>query len=157
MLPQLLHRYDSIHIIKRGLRDLGLRHSHGTVSSNRNCEGERSLKRATERVLIAMLALGTAQAGTGSGTVTNITPAVSNGTEFFVVTLSTMSGQPSCTSSSRLALSATDPRYKTIISILLGAYFSGASVYANGAGTCNTYPGGAEDLAYVCLDGGAPC
>jgi hypothetical protein len=85
-------------------------------------------------------------------------PAVTSGTEFFVVTLSVMSGQPSCTGPSpRLALSTADPRYKTIVSNLLGAYFSGASIYANGAGTCNTYPGGAEDLAYVCLDGGIPC
>jgi hypothetical protein len=115
------------------------------------------LKRTIASAVIAMLALGTAQAGTGSGTVINITPAVINGTEFFSVVLSTMNGAFPCGGTARFVLSATDPRYKTIIAMLLGAYFSGASVYANGAGTGNTYPGGAEDLAYVCLDGGAPC
>jgi hypothetical protein len=115
------------------------------------------LKHTIARVLIAILALSTAQAGTGSGTVTNFTPAVNNGTEFFVVTLLTMNGPFSCGGIARFALSAADPRYKTIVSILLGAYFSGASVYAYGAGTCNTYSGGAEDLAQLCLDGGVPC
>ena len=116
------------------------------------------MKHAIVRLLIVILAFGTAEAGTGSGTVTNITPVAVNGVEFSVITLSTMSGTPVCANgSARFALSATDPRYKTIITLLLGAYFAGASVYANGAGTCNTYPGGAEDLSYVCLDGGTPC
>ena len=39
---------------------------------------------------------------------------------------------------------------------LLGAYFSGSEVYVNGLGTCNTYST-AEDLGYVCFNGGIPC
>ena len=107
-------------------------------------------------LLAALLAFASAEAGTGSGTVTNITPGLLNGTEIFVLTLSTMSGQPSCASTARFAFSSTDPRYRSILAILLGSYFSGSSVFARGADTCNTY-GGSEDLAYVCLDGGVPC
>jgi hypothetical protein len=114
------------------------------------------MRRAIGGVLIAILAFGTVQAGTGSGTIVNFTPAVINGTEFFVLTLSITNGQPACVNSPRFALSASDPKYKTVVALPFGAYFSGASIYVNGAGTCNTY-GGSEDLSYVCLNGGVPC
>lgn len=108
-------------------------------------------------LLVATLAWGTAQAGTASGTVVSFTPVTQqNGTEFFVLTLSNRSNAPACATSSRLALSATDAKYKTVVAMLLGAYFTGASVYAVGEGTCNTY-GDSEDLQYVCLNGGTPC
>lgn len=108
-------------------------------------------------LVLVMLTFGVARAaGSGSGTVANITPIVLNGTEFFVVTLSTMSGQPACADGSRFALSASDPKYKSVLAILLGAYFSGSSVFARGLGTCNLYAS-SEDLGYVCLNNGVPC
>ena len=107
-------------------------------------------------LVVTLLLTGAIQAGTGSGTVVNITPAVLNGTEMFVVTFSTMSSQPTCASSSRFALSASDPKYKSVFAILIGAYFSGASVFARGLGSCNLYAE-TEDLGYVCLNNAVPC
>jgi len=115
------------------------------------------MQRMMVGIVAAMLMVGVARAGTGSGAVTNITPIVLNGTEMFVVTLSTMNESPTCDGSSpRFALSASDPKYKSVMALLLGAYFSGASVFARGLGTCNLYSS-AEDLSYVCLNGGVPC
>jgi hypothetical protein len=95
-------------------------------------------------------------AGTGSGTVVNLTPSALSGTEFFVLTLSTMTGQPTCATSGRFALSSTAPTYRTIVAGLLGAYFSGATIFVRGLGTCDTYTG-TEDIGNVCFDGGTPC
>jgi len=101
-------------------------------------------------------------AGTGSGQIVAFTPvALANGTEFFVVTLQNMTGQPPCaggvgTPPFRFALSAADPKYKTTLAAMMAAYFSGSSVYAVGLGTCNTYSQ-SEDLGYMCFNGGVPC
>jgi hypothetical protein len=94
--------------------------------------------------------------GTGNGSVVSLIPSVINGTEFFVLTLTTMQGQPPCATSGRFALSATDPKYRTVVTGLLQAYFQGGQVFARGLGTCDTYSG-SEDLAYVCFNNGAPC
>ena len=108
-------------------------------------------------MLTSLLMSGLAHAaGTGSGSVVSLIPAVINGTEFFVLTLTTMQGQPACATSGRFALSATDPKYRTVVTGLLQAYVTGRAVYANGLGTCDTYAG-AEDLAYVCFNNGEPC
>jgi len=126
-------------------------------------EPTAAVRRASQRVMVWVvaalwssgLALAQSGGGTGSGTVLNFTPAVSNGVEFYVLTLSSMS-TASCATTGRFALSSSDPKYKTTVAILLGAYFSGTSVFARGLATCTVY-GGSEDLAYVCADNGAPC
>ncbi len=108
-------------------------------------------------LLSSLLMSGTALAvGTGSGSVGSLIPAVINGTEFFVLTLTTMQGQPPCATSGRFALSATDPKYRTLVTALLQAYFQNGQVYARGLGTRDTYSG-AEDLAYVCFNNATPC
>jgi hypothetical protein len=43
-----------------------------------------------------------------------------------------------------------------VLAGMLGAYFSGTSVYTPGLGTCTTY-GGSEDLWYMCFNRGVPC
>ena len=113
------------------------------------------MKRLTMLTCLLMSGLAHA-AGTGSGSVVSLVPAVINGTEFFVLTLSTMQGQPACAAAGRFALSATDPKYRTVVTGLLQAWVAGRPVYANGLGTCNTYAD-SEDLAYVCFNNGNPC
>jgi hypothetical protein len=117
----------------------------------------RRTKYALRLAALALTVSGLAEAsGSGSGTVTNFTPTETGGVEFFVVTLASMTGMASCATTARFALSASDPKYRTTVAILLAAYYSGASVFARGLGTCNTYAG-SEDLAYVCADNGLPC
>lgn len=115
----------------------------------------KAIGRALLIVAVAFSA-GRVHAGTGTGTVVNLTPSALSGTEFFVLTLSSMTGQPSCATSGRFALSSSVPTYKTIVAGLLGAYFSGATIFVRGLGTCDLYAG-TEDVAYVCFDNGVPC
>ena len=66
-------------------------------------------------------------------------------------------GRPgACNTDGRFVITASDPKYKTVLAAMMGAYFSGSAVFARGQGTCNIY-GGSEDLSNMCFNGGVPC
>jgi hypothetical protein len=103
-----------------------------------------------------MLATGAARAnGSASGVITYFIPFVYNGVEMVAVRLTTMSNVPVCGTANRFVMSSSDPKYKTVIAMLLGAHFSGSPIFIHGQGTCSNYVG-SEDLAYACL-GPDPC
>jgi hypothetical protein len=116
---------------------------------------ETIMRRSSGLGIIGLLISALAQAGSGNGQITYFVPFVINGQEAFVFRLSTMSGAPACSSGNRFALTAADPRYKTIVAAIIGASLSGASIFAWGSGSCTTYAG-SEDLSYICL-GPDPC
>jgi len=90
--------------------------------------------------------------GTGTGSITNLTSFTFNGVEMFTLTMSSMSSPfAACAHSNRFIISAQDPKFKTVLAMLLGAYYSGSSVIVYGGGTCNTYDGASEDINGACV------
>jgi len=106
---------------------------------------------------IGLAVSSSAQAsGSASGLITYFVPFVSGGVEMFAVRLTTMSTLPACNTATRFVMSAADPKFRTTVAALLGAHFSGTSIFIHGQGTCTTYDNASEDLAYICL-GTDPC
>ena len=108
-------------------------------------------------VLLGLALLTGAHAnGSAVGTVTYFVPFTFNGVEGFVVRLTTMSTPAACSTSNRFIMMNTDPKYKTTLAAVMGAHFSGSSIFIRGTGSCTQYDNASEDLAYVCL-GPDPC
>lgn len=111
-------------------------------------------------LLCVCLGLATATAaqanGAANGTVTYFVPFTYNGVEGFVVRLTTMSTPAACSTSNRFIMMNTSASYKTTLAAVLGAHFSGSSIFIRGTGSCTQYDNASEDLAYVCL-GPDPC
>ena len=114
------------------------------------------MKKIIMAALVLILGIGAAEAGSGTGRVTYFVSMTLNGQEAFVVRFSTMNGIASCNSASRFVMTAADPKYKTTLAILLGAWLSGnTTAFVYGTGSCTIYSG-SEDLMYACA-GGDPC
>jgi len=86
----------------------------------------------------------------GTGTVTGYISSYTGSTEVFLVATSDVTGTHAvCNNTGRFVVSPAHPAYKTILATLLAAYTTGSPVIVVGAGTCNTFPNNAEDIAYI--------
>lgn len=112
------------------------------------------------QLLLASLGLAmtshVASAGSSSGVITGVisyhcAPAV----ECVFVQASAHANHAACNVSSRFVISGSDPKFKTTVALLLGAYFSGTPVILYGTGACTT-SSNSEDLSHACT-GTIPC
>jgi hypothetical protein len=108
------------------------------------------LLRRTTTAALMLVTASIASAGTATGVVTGYVPFNDATTAIFLFRVDSLSGAPPCNTSARFAISDSDPKYKETVAAVMSAYATGASVYAVGHGTCNTWSN-SEDLYYFCV------